>query len=218
VAGGVLDLAGGTLGLVELIKEGGEALEALEYELIGRRLRLRDVGGRKFNWRDLYVIIRHLPQDSAMHRRLQVIDEDSIWTPEMMVTAEVVDLVAYLVWFQTKDGQAGRNRPKPLPRPGHRPKKEDYAALPPSEMLEWLGWTAPDDIGELEAVIEAEKAEARPDKRPGTVRTRSKLTADDVRAIRADTSASQADLAARHGVSRSAIGAVLNRRTWAHIT
>ncbi|MEG9248005.1 DUF5361 domain-containing protein [Arthrobacter sp. Soc17.1.1.1] len=210
MAGGVRHLAGGTLGLAELIQEGGEALEALEYELIGRGLRLRNVGSRKFNWRDLYVIIRHLPEDSAMHRRLAVIDEDSIWTPEMMVTAEVLDLVAYLVWFQTKDGQSGRNRPKPFPRPGHRPKKEDYAPLPTSEMLEWLGWTAPDDIGELEAVIEAdERAEAG--------RTRTKLTEVDVRAIRADTSHSQAALAARHGVSRSTISAILNGRTWQHV-
>ncbi len=176
-----------------------------------RGLRLRHLPSRRFNWRDLWVIVKHLPEDSAIHRALAVIDEDSIWSPEMMVNAEILDLVAYLVWFQTKDGQTGRNRPKPFPRPGYRQKKEEYAPLPTEEMLEWLGWTAPNDIGELEAVIETEE-------RSEAARSRTKLTEDDVRAIRADTSHSQAALAARHGVSRSTISAVLNGRTWQHVT
>lgn len=207
MAGGVLHHAGGTLSLVKLLEEHSEAVE---YELICRGLRLRHVGSMEFNWRDLWVIIKGLPEDSALHRAITVIDEDSIWTPEMMLLAEVHDLVAYLVWFQTKDGQANRNRPKPFARPGYRQKKEEYAPLPADEMLDWLGWTAPDDIGELEAVMQAEEqAEA--------TRSRSKLTEDDVRAIRAATGLSQTQLAARHCVSRSTIAAVRARRTWQHI-
>lgn len=198
--------AGGIVSLVALLEEHGEAVE---YELIRLGLRLRDLPSRTFDWRDLWSIIKSLPEDSAIHRALEVIDEDSIWTPHMMLTAEILDLAAYLVWFQTKDGQNGRNRPKPYPRPGYRPE-EPFAPLPAEEMLAWLGWDVPDTIAPLEDLMRAQERDEAP-------RTRTKLTEDDVRAIRADTGASQAAVAARYGVSASTVNAVISRRTWQHV-
>lgn len=38
--------------------------------------------------------------------------------PTVSMQALQADYLALLVWMRSKDGQKGRNRPKPLPRPG----------------------------------------------------------------------------------------------------
>lgn len=45
---------------------------------------------------------------------------DDWWTPERDLLATVADGINVLAWLQTKDAQTGRNRPKPIPRPGTR--------------------------------------------------------------------------------------------------
>lgn len=52
----------------------------------------------------------------------------------------------------------------------------------------------------------------------GTKNHLAKLTDDDVRAIRSAAGMSQRQLAARYGVSRPAIGFVISRKTWRHIS
>lgn len=47
--------------------------------------------------------------------------EKVAWTPAEYLLAIVVDLIQYLVWFKTKDGHEGRNRPTPVTRPGAQP-------------------------------------------------------------------------------------------------
>lgn len=123
-----------------------------------------------------------------------------------MLVAEAVDALHAANWLNSKDGQTGMNRPKPIPRPGHRPKKEDYDPLPMDEMLDWLGWEAPDDISELEELVDAEHASRG-----------RKLTPGQVRDIRTSTD-TQTALADRYGVARSTVAAVIAGRTYADVT
>lgn len=99
---------------------------------------------------DLLAIVRQQPEGSALDRAIN--GEDAIWSAHMMLTAELFDMIQVLVWQNTKDGHAGRNYPTPLPRPGHRPVKENYAPLPAADMLAWLGWRAPDDASEIDDI------------------------------------------------------------------
>lgn len=44
--------------------------------------------------------------------------EKADWGIKEQLMAMQVDYLAWLVWAKTKDGQSGRNKPKPVPRPG----------------------------------------------------------------------------------------------------
>lgn len=46
------------------------------------------------------------------------------WTVTDHLLALEVDYLAILAWQGTKDGQKGRNKPKPLPRPGDKQRVE----------------------------------------------------------------------------------------------
>lgn len=126
---------GGIRGLVELIVEHGESVE---YDLIKHGLRLRDLGTEKLSWRDLWVIVTQQdPAVSATHRALN--PDDAPWNMHTFLLAETVDTLRTLVWFKTKDGQKGRKRPKPIPRPGYRPKVLGKGAgMTLAEADEWL--------------------------------------------------------------------------------
>lgn len=88
--------------------------------MIKHGLRLRDLGTERLSWRDLWVIVTQQdPAQSAVHRALN--PDDAPWNMHTFLLAETVDTLRTLVWFKTKDGQKGRNRPKPIPRPGYRP-------------------------------------------------------------------------------------------------
>ena len=100
---------GGILGLLNLI-EGHE--EAIEYDLITLGLRLRYLGSESFTWRDLHVIVMNLPRNSALARSVDPRNE--LQSPEILMLAHVADMATLQVWAQTKDGEAGRNRPKPI--------------------------------------------------------------------------------------------------------
>lgn len=110
---------GGIRGLVQLIEEHGESVE---YDLIRHGLRLAQLETGELSWRDLWVIVRHMPpHESALWRVMN--PDDAPWNMDTFLQAEMVDTLRLLVWQKTKDGQKGRGRPKPIPRPGHRPKK-----------------------------------------------------------------------------------------------
>ena len=50
-------------------------------------------------------------------------------SPEMMMMAAMVDRLTVLVWMQTKDGQHGRNQPKPVLSVFERPESDTISFL-----------------------------------------------------------------------------------------
>ncbi|KZM68362.1 DUF5361 domain-containing protein [Nocardia terpenica] len=90
--------------------------DAVEADLIRTGLRLRDVGTDTFDWRDLLVLVRQAPRDSALMAAAH--PEAARWGQSEFLLAELVDLTALLLWAKTTDGAKNRNRPRPYPRPG----------------------------------------------------------------------------------------------------
>ena len=115
MAEGLGDFSPGIAGLLEFCDEHREAVSA---DLIRLGLRLRNAGTPQFEWCDLRAIIATVTSDrsSALFRELY---PDYVeWDLKAHLAADTVDLLHLLVWFKTKDGSKGRNRPKPYPRPG----------------------------------------------------------------------------------------------------
>lgn len=119
--------AGGIEGLVALINQHGEALDAdLQHFYPGRSL--ADLVAGRMTFRQLHVLIKGLPGDgTAMwrdSRRNMAKDAktspppDDFWTPERDLLASAIDLLAVQVWQSTQDGHKGRNMPEPIRRPG----------------------------------------------------------------------------------------------------
>lgn len=105
-------------------------------------MRLRWLESDALSWRDLWVIVRNLPQSSALHRSVNGVEE-SVWTLTDYLLADIADTAAWLAWTKTKDAEKGRNRPKPRPRPGvvdESKKQIGAGSLPVDQMLDWLGW------------------------------------------------------------------------------
>ena len=50
-------------------------------------------------------------------------------SPEMMMMAAMIDRLTVLVWMQTKDGQYGRNRPKPVLSVFEKPESDTISFL-----------------------------------------------------------------------------------------
>lgn len=129
---------GGILSVLTLCDEHGEALES---DLIDRGLRLRDVGAHWFSWHDLIVIIRQIPEKSALMRSKH--PETYIWGQVEHLLADIFDVESLLLWAKTKDGQKNRNRPDPYPRPGvEKPDRigDKANAISVDAMNAWLGW------------------------------------------------------------------------------
>jgi hypothetical protein len=84
--------------------------------LIDKGLRLRDLGTPHFEWCDLKAIISTAGPDTHLFRELY--PDEWQWDLHAHMLADLIDLTHLLVWFKTKDGAKGRNRPKPYPRPG----------------------------------------------------------------------------------------------------
>lgn len=79
-------------------------------------MRLRWFPSSDYSWRDLLVIVKYLPEDSAYV--MQSLGDDAQWGLQEQLMASAVDSLRYLVWFKTKDATKNINRPKPIPRPG----------------------------------------------------------------------------------------------------
>lgn len=105
-------VCGGIRGLRRLLAD-RECREAVESDLIDRGLRLRNLPSPDLNWRDLWVIVRHLPTGSALNR---VQDPDWRWDLHAQLGAGMYDLLAGANWQRSGDNSA--ERPTPLPRPG----------------------------------------------------------------------------------------------------
>lgn len=100
-------------GLIDLCDKHRLAVSA---DLIALGLRLRDVGTPEFEWSDLKAVVSTREYSPALFRALY--PKESEWDLHAHLAADLVDLTHLLVWFKTKDGSKGRNRPKPYPRPG----------------------------------------------------------------------------------------------------
>lgn len=123
------DGTGGITGLVALIERDGGAIDA---ELQARYgLSLGDVAAGRLTWRRLRDLLEWLPIDGTAlwrkHRRNPPPDAgkwqptappDEYWTPDRHMQADLIDIGNLLLWSKTKDATHGRNRPKPIPRPG----------------------------------------------------------------------------------------------------
>ena len=90
----------------------------------------------------LYVYDCQYIEGSALYRAL--LGDDSDWNTTNQLLAMVADHLAVANWFQTKDGQKGKNRPKQIPRPGVRDEEETTygkgTSMSMDEARKWLGW------------------------------------------------------------------------------
>ena len=90
----------------------------------------------------LYVYDCQYIEGSALYRAL--LGDDSDWNTTNQLLAMVADHLAVANWFQTKDGQKGKNRPKQIPRPGVRDEEEHTygkgTSMSMDEARKWLGW------------------------------------------------------------------------------
>lgn len=101
-------------------------------------LRLRLLGTEALSWRDLWVILRHLPRESAVQRELR--GEAAEWGISEQLLAGIFDVVRMGNW-QRGGGQGPK--PDPLPRPGVQSTEITIARGKPVTIEEAnarLGW------------------------------------------------------------------------------
>lgn len=135
---GVIPRLGGILGLVDLLRE---HREAIEYDLITHGLRLRDLPSPGFDWRDLWVIIRHAGPDSALTVSLDG-REAVEWDLTNQLLAAAVDALSFLRWAKTEDAQRpGAQPPALIPRPGVEPEgpTTETDSMDEDEAFDFLG-------------------------------------------------------------------------------
>lgn len=108
------------------------------------------------SWRDLLVVVRQAPQHSAIARAVE--PEQSAWGLTEQLLALVADYSATLMWLQTADAEKGRNRPRPIPRPGVEPdvdvQKFGSDPVTLDALDDFLGWA--------KATVEGTKKSQRP--------------------------------------------------------
>lgn len=111
--------------------------EAIESDLLGRGFVLADVPLR-VTWRAVKVLVAYAPRDSAVFRQGAAADQR--WGDVEQLLALHADLLQLIVWQRTKDGAAGRNQPRPIPRPGDEPRgrRLGNAAIPVTDLAVWL--------------------------------------------------------------------------------
>lgn len=132
---------GGIASLRELIRQ---HKEAVEYHLISLGLRLAWLGTTALTWRDLLVIVKQAPAGSSIRRSTG--GEEAEWGLQEQLLAALFDSQQLLVWMQSEDGAKGRNRPRPLPRPGVEDEgaRHGSAAVDIVDMAEWLAKQNPE--------------------------------------------------------------------------
>lgn len=113
----------------------------IEFDLIDRGLRLRDLGTDALTWGDLWAICKWAPTTSALARALH--PEIGEWQLGEQLLADVADSLHWLVWSKTKDAQrSGARPPNRIPRPGVVDEHERIGTtqMSPAEMDKFLGW------------------------------------------------------------------------------
>ncbi|MEV5770079.1 hypothetical protein AB0L49_02245 [Streptomyces antimycoticus] len=111
--------AGGILGLVRLLSEHGEAVEADLREHYGARLSDLFRGG--LTWRELGVLVRQLP--SRSRTRLATGDADGVWGLQEHLQALTIDELRVANWQRANEGVAKSKQSKP-PKPVDRPSTD----------------------------------------------------------------------------------------------
>ena len=90
----------------------------------------------------LYAYDCQYIEGSALQRAL--LGDDSDWNTANQLLAMIADHLAVANWFETKDGQRGKNRPKQIPRPGVQGEEETTygkgTRMSMDEARAWLGW------------------------------------------------------------------------------
>jgi hypothetical protein len=122
--------AGGIRSLLELITQHGEALDAdLQRDY---HLSIADVVAGRVTLRRFASLVKGLPGDgTALWRANRRGMKPGVslsatpppadwWTPDRDLIASLHDRLADLLWIHTKDAADGKNRPRPIPRPGVR--------------------------------------------------------------------------------------------------
>lgn len=105
-------------------------------------MRLSWLGTEALTWRDLYVIVKQSPRDSAIYR--SVIGEGHEWGLTEHIFAGVFDLLAVANWQRGGDEKA--KRPDRLERPGVTKQLDGKLlakgkAISIEDMNKQLGWT-----------------------------------------------------------------------------
>lgn len=129
---------GGIRGLHQFLKEHGEAVE---YELIRLGLRLSWLGSDALTWRDLLVIIKQSPRDSAIQRDLS--GPDHVWGLPEHLLAAIFDTLSVANWQRGGDEHA--KKPERLERPGVKKQPDGSMlaqgqAMSIEDMKARLGW------------------------------------------------------------------------------
>lgn len=126
------------IGLLEFVDEHAEAVE---FDLIGMGLRLRDFPSGALSWRDLLVICRQAPPGSAIARAVR---QHPAQDPILDFLRLIEFRVRVLAWMQSEDGVKGRNVPEPVAMPWDaEPEgtiRGDVMAW--DEAASFLGWEA----------------------------------------------------------------------------
>lgn len=138
MAGSVRGGPGGIQGLCRLLTEHGEAVE---YDLLRLGLRLEWLGTKRLTWRDLLVIIRQAPFDSAVTKATAGMSAEFGVTDRLLMLVEL--RIRQLMW-----GMSDRKTAEPtiLAIPGEeQPQSESgnrFVGDPMTieQMNAYLGW------------------------------------------------------------------------------
>lgn len=141
MGGGVRCRGGGIASLLGVLRDHGEAVE---YDLLRCGLRLDWLGTPRLSWHDLSVLVRHAQRGTAIYAALT--GAESLRTPELELLRSLEHTARVLVWQQTRDGERGRNFPKPagLPWDDPDPSRPDEMSL--AETFAFLGWEISDEV------------------------------------------------------------------------
>lgn len=135
MAGGFRGERGGIRGLRELIS--GHS-SAIEYDLIKLGLRLDDLGGR-LSWRDLKVVVDHLPPESALAASVQ--RAASPWSRTDLLLGMLINQFEAYRWGKADPKKRGPFAP-PIVLPGHEPESDRKqirgAGVDRAKADEWL--------------------------------------------------------------------------------
>lgn len=93
----------------------------------------------------MWSLVTCLPRESATWR--EVHGDELAWGLTEHLLALAVDRLSVLIWQQTKDGQTGRNQPKPIPRPGVSDDTKRYRTdRDPREVATYLQQFQPKEV------------------------------------------------------------------------
>lgn len=117
MGGRVRDVDGGILGLLDLL---AEHRGAIDYDCLTLGLDINDLGTDRFPWSRLRAIVVYASETSALARSVH--GSRASWSTTNHLLASVLDALNVANWQRT--GRKG-NRPKPTPRPGDEPSKNE---------------------------------------------------------------------------------------------